>query len=70
MLDLQQAIDEAADQPGLTSSYENLLKGSRNHMRSFVSQIETQGVDYEAQLLSQETADQIADSAIERGKVV
>ncbi len=69
MLDLQQAIDEAADQPALVSSYENLLKGSRNHMRSFVGQIEKQGVDYEAQLLSQDVVDQITASGIERGKV-
>lgn len=68
MLDLQQAIDEA-DQPGLVSAYENLLKGSRNHMRSFVGQIENQGVDYQAQVLPQATVDQITSSGLERGNV-
>ncbi|MEZ5451771.1 MAG: DUF2202 domain-containing protein [Thiothrix sp.] len=68
MLDLQQAIDEA-DQPGLVSAYENLLKGSRNHMRSFVGQIENQGVDYQAQILPQATVDQITSSGLERGNV-
>ncbi len=64
--DLRDALAE--ELPGdLRSAYENLLKGSRNHLRSFVRQIEWQGVPYEAQVLSQDDVDAIVDSSMERG---
>jgi len=44
------------------------IKGSRNHLRSFVGKIEEQGVVYEAQLLTQEEVDAIVDSPVERGR--
>jgi len=56
--DLWEAI-ESTDDSTLASTYENLLAGSRNHLRSFVSQISSRGVSYAAQYLSQEQVDAI-----------
>ncbi|THB68267.1 MAG: DUF2202 domain-containing protein, partial [Desulfovibrio sp.] len=49
--------------------YQNLMKGSRNHLRSFAAQIENQGGTYAAQFLSQEEVDAILASDRERGMV-
>ena len=56
MQDIQEAIDTIENED-MISTYESLLKGSRNHLRSFVSKIEGQGVVYEAQVLTQEVGD-------------
>lgn len=66
MRDLQRAIDES-DNDDIRQMYEKLLRGSRNHLRAFVRQIEALGVVYEAQLLSQEEVDAIVDAPVERG---
>jgi hypothetical protein len=63
--DLNEMI-EASDHWELINVYENLLCGSRNHLRAFVRQIESRGMVYEAQVLDQETVDQIVDSPMER----
>ena len=34
--------------------YENLLKGSRNHLRSFISVMKRRGINYESQYITQE----------------
>ena len=67
MADLQNAIDRATHDDIITV-YENLLKGSRNHLRSYVGIIESYGVVYEAQYLDQEEVDAIVDSPKERGR--
>lgn len=51
--DLQQLIDQS-DNDDIRIIYQNLMKGSRNHMRSFVSQIERNGGSYSAQYISDE----------------
>jgi hypothetical protein len=56
--DLQTAIDQT-DQHDLQRVYGNLMSGSENHLRAFVSQIERLGVNYEAQYLPQEMVDEI-----------
>lgn len=66
MVDIQKAI-AATDQPDVIQVYENLLRGSRNHLRAFVGAIEAQGVTYTAQVLPQEIVDAIIDSPMERG---
>jgi len=66
MIDLQEAID-ASDNADIRQLYENLMSGSRNHLRAFVGQIEDLGIVYEAQYLSQEEVDAIVDSPVERG---
>jgi hypothetical protein len=66
MIDLQEAID-ASDNADIRQLYENLMSGSRNHLRAFVGQIEDLGIVYEAQYLTQEEVDAIVDSPVERG---
>ena len=56
--DLQTAIDQT-DKLDLQRVYENLMSGSENHLRAFVSQIEHLGESYEAQHLPQELVDGI-----------
>ncbi len=68
MRDIQEAIDEA-EKADIIRVYENLLKGSRNHLRAFVGKIEDEGVVYEAQVLTQEEVDEIVDSPMERGSI-
>ncbi|MGR9116775.1 MAG: DUF2202 domain-containing protein [Gammaproteobacteria bacterium] len=64
--DIQKAIDET-EHKDIVSVYENLLKGSRNHLRAFVGKIENEGIVYKAQVLTQEEVDEIVDSPMERG---
>ncbi len=47
--------------------YENLMKGSRNHLRSFVSNLEKQNVIYVPKHLSQDEYDAIINSPMEKG---
>ena len=57
--DLQTAIDQT-DKQDLDRVYGNLMSGSENHLRAFVSQIELlSGEDYEAQYLPHEVVDAI-----------
>ena len=64
--DLNKAMLEV-DNQDITYVYGNLTKGSRNHLRSFYSQIQAQNGTYEAQFISQEEFDAIVNTAIERG---
>ncbi|SDZ73788.1 MAG: DUF2202 domain-containing protein [Candidatus Thiothrix putei] len=67
--DLQEAIDEAnaGSKPAdIIAAYTNLMCGSRNHLRSFVGQIEKNGVDYQAQVIPQATVDAIVNSPEEQ----
>ncbi len=66
MIDLQEAID-ATDNDDIKQLYENLMSGSRNHLRAYVGQIENLGIVYEAQYLTQEEVDAIIDAPVERG---
>lgn len=65
MLDLMQAI-ENTDNEDMRKVYENLLCGSRNHLRTYINQIAGQGISYEAQFLNQAEIDAIAGSQIKR----
>ncbi len=47
--------------------YENLQRGSRNHMRAFMRQLRRNGGDYMARYISQDALDAILDGAQERG---
>ena len=66
MRDLQHAIDESTH-ADLDRVYGELMRGSRNHLRAFVGQIEHLGIVYEAQLLEQEEVNAILDDPLERG---
>lgn len=55
------------DNADIALVYENLERGSRNHLRSFMLQIESRGGAYEAQYVTQEVFDEIQNSEKERG---
>jgi len=55
ILDLQERI-EAADNPDIIQTYENLMSGSVNHLKAFAAQYEKlTGEPYTPQLLDEET---------------
>lgn len=66
ILDLKDYIAQT-DKEDIKLVYENLMKGSRNHLRAFVSTLEKQSIQYTPQYLSQEEYDQIINSPIEKG---
>ncbi|AHL22722.1 DUF2202 domain-containing protein [Thermococcus nautili] len=55
------------DKLDIITVYENLMKGSRNHLRSFVSQLESRGVTYEPQVLPKDEFEEIINSSLETG---
>jgi hypothetical protein len=59
---------ENTDKPDLISVYENLMKGSRNHLRSFCSLLETLGETYEAQYLEPKEVEAILSTPKETGR--
>ena len=67
MRDIQDAIDEA-NHADVINVYENLLRGSRNHLRAFVGKIEDDGDVYKAQELTQDEVDVILNSPVERAR--
>jgi hypothetical protein len=58
--DLRAAI-AITDEPPLLGAYNNLLAGSRNHLRAFVAHVTALGVDYVAQVLDQADVDAIVE---------
>jgi hypothetical protein len=68
ILDLKKYLS-TTDNSDIKVLYQNLMKGSRNHLRSFVSQLNINGASYTAQYLTQEEVDAIIVSPMERGMV-
>jgi hypothetical protein len=66
IFDLEKILDET-EKPDITRVCENLMKGSRNHLRAFAGEMELLGETYEVQYLSQEEVDAILDSPREKG---
>lgn len=64
--DLQRYISQT-DNEDIALVYENLMRGSRNHLRSFVMQLASRGVTYEPQYISQEEFDAIIATPRETG---
>jgi hypothetical protein len=58
ILDLEEQIDNT-DREDILVIYEGLLTGSKKHLRSFVSTMDTHGFEYTPHFLSQEEYDQI-----------
>lgn len=50
--DLQNAI-AGTDETALKTTYQNLLEGSKNHLRAFVKLLRTSGVDYTPQYIDE-----------------
>ncbi len=68
IFDLKTYISQA-DNLDIRTVYQNLMKGSRNHLRAFVRHLSKYGVTYEAQYLSQDEVNEIISSPMERGLV-
>lgn len=66
ILDLENLINET-DNEDIIMVYENLLRGSRNHLRAFDRQLEKNGIDYVPQYLDAGTFEAIVESEMERG---
>ncbi|WP_366863780.1 DUF2202 domain-containing protein [Methanocaldococcus sp.] len=64
--DLQYWINRT-DNEDIKFVYENLMKGSRNHMRAFVRMLEQYGANYTPQYISQQEYEQIINTPTERG---
>ncbi len=64
MIDIAAYI-ESADNADIILVYENLMMGSRNHLRSFASMLQKEGIEYEPVYLSQEDYDDIVQSDME-----
>jgi len=66
IVDLEQILEDT-EIPDITKVCENLMKGSRNHLRAFVGQIELLGETYAPQYLTPEEFDEIVNSPLEKG---
>lgn len=66
IFDLKEFI-QTADNVDIKTVYQNLLKGSRNHLRSFVSRLSAYGEVYEGTYLTADEIDKIVNSPMERG---
>jgi len=69
IFDLNELIAQTENQDILLV-YNNLIKGSRNHMRSFIEQIENNDGTYTAQFIEQTELDEIVSSSQERGAIL
>lgn len=64
--DLTEALDNTTNE-NIIRVFENLLKGSRNHLRAFNRQIINLGLVYTPVYISQEEFDLIVNSSFEKG---
>jgi hypothetical protein len=67
IIDIEEYVAQT-DKQDIITVYDNLLKGSRNHLRSFVSVLKKRGVTYEPQYLSNQTFNEIISATIETGR--
>jgi hypothetical protein len=66
IIDLEEYLSDTAAED-ITRVYGNLLRGSRNHLRSFVSQLEAIGIDRTPHVMEPEAYESILASGVERG---
>ena len=69
IFDIYEMMLNATDFEDVYSVYENLSKGSRNHLRSFTRQLVLFGETYEAQYLTQKEVDEIIALPMETGSL-
>ena len=67
ILDLDEQINEVADNEDILIVYNNLRSGSYNHLRAFVRNLFNQGINYTPQFLSQAQFDEIINGSNNRG---
>lgn len=65
--DLTEALSSTTNE-NVTLVFENLLKGSRNHLRAFNRQLTTLGIVYTPVYINQADYDLIVSSSMEKGK--
>ncbi len=68
-LDIKDLYDllKKTDNSDIQLVYNNLSRGSRNHLRAFTTQLSLNGETYEAQFLTQDQIDDIITSPMEKG---
>jgi hypothetical protein len=66
ILDLEELIEQTNNED-IILVFENLLRGSRNHLRAFNRQLERNGVDYSPRYLEKDAFEAIVNSEMERG---
>ena len=54
ILDIEKELEQHVDNQDIIYVYQNLLRGSQNHLRAFVRNLSRQGVEYIPQNLSEE----------------
>ena len=64
-VDIQHLVNELEGNEDIAIVYENLMKGSRNHLRSFVNNLDNQGVVYQPQYLTPEEYDAVINAGME-----
>jgi hypothetical protein len=69
ILDIQKELDVHVDNEDITMVYNNLLKGSRNHLRAFVKNLSRQGIEYLPVKLTEQQYLQILSNVWERGRM-
>ncbi|WP_159516873.1 DUF2202 domain-containing protein [Sunxiuqinia indica] len=67
ILDLEQRLEDTCNED-IELVYENLLRGSRNHLRAFTRVLAQNGFDYEPTLLSDEYYTETIAAEMERGR--
>lgn len=67
LIDIQNLVDLLEGNADIALVYENLMKGSRNHLRAFVGNLEANGVIYQPRYLSQDEYDAIINADLEAG---
>lgn len=67
IFDLTRLLTELDNNPDIALVYENLQKGSRNHLRAFYRQLLDNGGSYTPEYLSEAGFDDIVNSEVERG---
>jgi hypothetical protein len=66
--DLNELLEQT-DNADIIATYNNLNKGSRNHLRAYMRQVTNSGGTYEAQFISQTELEAIISATQERGRV-
>lgn len=59
LIDIQNQVDLLEGNEDIATVYKNLIEGSKNHLRAFVKNLASQGVDYSPLHLSQDEYDAI-----------
>lgn len=67
IFDLQRQL-EHVDNQDVTVVFENLQKGSRNHLRAFFGSLDDMNIVYAPVYISQQEYDEIVNSPVERGQ--